>query len=58
MCIRDRPKHVKVEERTQRLTQWAETAEINRMEINDPSIGIITSCLLYTSGRSPRVELL
>ena len=38
-----RPKHVKVEERTQRLTQWAETAEINRMEINDPSIGIITS---------------
>ena len=32
-----------MEERTQRLTQWAETAEINRMEINDPSIGIITS---------------
>ena len=38
-----RPKHVKVEERTQKLIQWAETAEINRMEMNSPEIGIITS---------------
>ena len=48
-----RPKHVKVEERTQRLTQWAETAEINRMEINDPSIGIITPATLINTPKRP-----
>ncbi len=41
-------RHPFVEERTKKLAEWAETAEINRMEDGrDPSIGIITSSTCY-----------
>lgn len=42
-----RGRHVFVEERTKKLTEWAETAEINRVEINDAKIGVITSGACY-----------
>ena len=40
-------KHPMVEARTAALTQWAETSEINRIELNDTSIGIITAGACY-----------
>ena len=41
-------RHPIVEERTQKLSQWAETAEINRIEAGaDNKIGIITSSTSY-----------
>ena len=42
-------KHPLVEERTVKLTEWAEHSDINRIEMNDTSIGIITagSCYQY-----------
>ena len=41
-------RHPIVEERTEKLTQWAETAEINRIEDGtDHKIGIITSSTSY-----------
>ena len=41
-------RHPVVEERTRRLTAWAETADINRVEPGaDRSIGIITSSTCY-----------
>ncbi len=41
-------RHPIVEERTRKLAQWAETAEINRVEAGkDNSIGIITSSTSY-----------
>ena len=41
-------RHPIVEERTEKLAQWAETAEINRLEAgSDHSIGIITSSTSY-----------
>ena len=40
-------KHPLVEERTSRLTQYAETSPLNRVEMGDTSIGIITSGISY-----------
>ena len=42
-----RPKHVAVEQRTLDLIQYAETSCINRVELNDASVGIITSGACY-----------
>lgn len=42
-----RPRHVVVEERTQKLIAWAEKAEINKVELNNTKIGIITSGTCY-----------
>ena len=40
-------RHPIVEERTKALAEYAETAPINRMELNDTEIGIITSSTSY-----------
>ncbi len=42
-----RPRHVIVEERTRKLIEWAEKTEINKIEMNDTKIGIITSGACY-----------
>ena len=43
-----RPRHPIVEERTRRLTAFAETTDLNREEMgDDTSIGIITSSTSY-----------
>jgi len=42
-----RGRHVFVEERTKKLTAWAETADINRTENNGARIGVITSGISY-----------
>ena len=43
-----RQRHPMVEARTEALTEWAETAEINRLEPGkDASVGIITSSTCY-----------
>ena len=39
--------HVKVEERTHKLIEFAETSPLNRVEMNDTKIGIITSGAPY-----------
>lgn len=46
-----RPRHVFVEERTKRLTEWAETASINRVEMHDTKIGVIASGASYQYAR-------
>ncbi len=40
-------RHPFVEERTEKLREWAETADINRVEMGDTKIGIITSSTSY-----------
>ena len=40
-------RHPVVEERTRKLTQWAETAPINRVEMGGTQMGIITSSTSY-----------
>lgn len=40
-------KHVFVEQRTKALTEYAETSGINRMEMHDTKIGVITSGMGY-----------
>ncbi len=40
-------RHPFVEERTEKLREWAETSEINRMEMGDTGTGIITSSTCY-----------
>ncbi len=42
-----KPKHVLVEERTKKLTAWAETCEINRIEDNGAKIGVIAAGSVY-----------
>ena len=42
-----KPKHVFVEERTQKLTAWAETCEINRTEDNGSKTGVIAAGSVY-----------
>ena len=42
-----RGRHPKVEQRTLDLIQWAETADINRVEMGDTSLGIITASTSY-----------
>ena len=40
-------RHHVVEERTQKLIQWAETAPVNRVEMGGTEVGIITSSTSY-----------
>ena len=40
-------RHPVVEERTRKLTEWAETASINRVEMGGTQMGIITSSTSY-----------
>lgn len=40
-------RHPFVEERTEKLREWAETSPINRVEMGDTKIGIITSSTSY-----------
>ena len=40
-------RHPIVEERTQKLTEWAETSPINRVELGGTKLGIITSSTSY-----------
>lgn len=42
-----RLRHPIVEERTRRLTEWAETAPINRVEMGGTKLGVITSSTSY-----------
>ena len=42
-----RKRHAFVEERLLRLADWAETTDLNRIEMGDPSIGVITSGIGY-----------
>lgn len=46
-----RPKHVIVEERTQKLTAFNNTCDLNRVEMNDTKIGIITAGIAYQYAR-------
>ena len=40
-------RHVVVEERTKKEIEWAETSPLNKIEMNDTSIGVITSGISY-----------
>ena len=40
-------RHPVVEERTRRLTEWAETAQVNRVEMGGTKLGIITCSTSY-----------
>ena len=40
-------RHIVVEERQRKLAEWAETAPINRVEMHDTKIGVITSGISY-----------
>ena len=42
-----KPKHIVVEERTEKLAKWAESCEINRIEDNNSNIGVICSGAVY-----------
>ncbi len=42
-----RPRHEFVEQRMHNLTEWAETCEINKIEMNSTEIGVITSGAAY-----------
>lgn len=42
-----RPKHIMVEERTEKLEAWAENCAINTIEDNHSKIGVITSGIAY-----------
>lgn len=42
-----RKRHPFVEDRMRRLAQWAETADINRVEMDDTALGILTSSTCY-----------
>ena len=47
MTANSRNAHVRVEKRTLELTAYAEECDLNRMEMGDTSIGIITSSTSY-----------
>ncbi|MBO5495537.1 MAG: indolepyruvate ferredoxin oxidoreductase subunit alpha [Eubacterium sp.] len=47
MTKNSRDAHVRVENRTKELTKWAETCELNRVEMGGTDIGIITSSTSY-----------
>lgn len=42
-----RGRHAFVEERTQKLIEFSETSKLNKVEINDTKIGVITSGIAY-----------
>lgn len=47
MTKNSRDAHVRVEERTIALTEFAETSDLNRVEMGDTKIGVITSSTSY-----------
>ncbi len=47
MTANSRNAHVRVEKRTKDLIAFAETTDLNRVEMGDPSLGIITSSTSY-----------
>ena len=47
MTKNSRDAHVRVENRTKELAEWAETCELNRVEMGGTDIGIITSSTSY-----------
>jgi indolepyruvate ferredoxin oxidoreductase alpha subunit len=47
MTKNSRDGHVRVEQRTKDLIAWAETCDLNRAELGDTSLGIITSSTSY-----------
>ena len=53
-------RHVVVEERMARLAQLAETTPLNRIEMNDPKVGIITAgiCYQYVKEAVPQASVL
>lgn len=51
MTVNSRNAHVRVEERTRQLIQYAETCGLNRVEMGDTSIGIVTSSTSYQYAR-------
>jgi indolepyruvate ferredoxin oxidoreductase alpha subunit len=51
MTKNSRDAHVRVEDRTKALVSFAETDEINRLEMRDTKIGIITSSTSYQYAR-------
>lgn len=54
------PRHAVVEERMQKLTEWAETADINRVEMGDTAVGFITAggCYGYVREAFPDASVL
>ncbi|MDO5014412.1 MAG: indolepyruvate ferredoxin oxidoreductase subunit alpha [Clostridia bacterium] len=42
-----RKRHTVVEERTRKITAWAEDTPFNKIELNDSNIGVITSGICY-----------
>ncbi len=46
-----RARHPVVEERLRRITEWADTCELNRIEWRDRSLGIITAGVAYQYAR-------
>jgi indolepyruvate ferredoxin oxidoreductase alpha subunit len=51
MTANSRNAHLRVEQRTRDLIQFAETCELNRVELGDTSVGIITSSTSYQYAR-------
>ncbi|MCR4896771.1 MAG: indolepyruvate ferredoxin oxidoreductase subunit alpha, partial [Lachnospiraceae bacterium] len=51
MTKNSRDAHVRVEQRTKDLIAWAETCDLNRAELGDTSLGIITSSTSYQYAR-------
>lgn len=47
MTANSRNAHVRVEQRTKDLIKWAESCDLNKVEMNDTKIGIITSSTSY-----------
>lgn len=53
-------RHVFVEERMQKLAEFAETSGLNRVEMGDPKIGIVTAgiCYQYVKEAFPQASVL
>ena len=53
-------RHVEVEKRMEALREFAETTELNRMEMGDTDIGFVTSgtCYLYVKEAFPKASVL
>jgi indolepyruvate ferredoxin oxidoreductase, alpha subunit len=49
-------KHVEIEERLLRLKEFAETSPLNRVEMRNPGLGIITSSVAYQHAREAYPE--
>lgn len=51
MTANSRAAHVRVEQRTKELIEYAETSDLNRVEMGDTKLGIITSSTSYQYAR-------